>query len=191
MSIKGQQRHQQTAGHRPAANASSGSGCRRRRAAALRHPAPDETPAARPSPATRGNAIVAAQLRQRLQQAARDRLHPAGRDSRRRCVPGATASSSAWRAMRAAKSRHGLGRKRVAVRATGAILLRRMRVMGGPRARSSLSAMTGADKADGTAFAVGVWILTGLQCRWAPYDRDHGPGQGQLPVSTIKAPGHR
>ena len=27
--------------------------------------------------------------------------------------------------------------------------------------------------------------------RWAPYVRDHDPGQGQLPVSTIKAPGHR
>jgi len=29
------------------------------------------------------------------------------------------------------------------------------------------------------------------KCRWAPYDQDHDPGQGQLPVSTIKAPGHR
>src|SRR5438874_200002 len=29
------------------------------------------------------------------------------------------------------------------------------------------------------------------KCRWAPYVRDHDPGQGQLPVSTIKAPGHR
>ena len=29
------------------------------------------------------------------------------------------------------------------------------------------------------------------KCRWAPYVRDHGPGQGQLPVSTIKAPGYR
>src|SRR5882672_3384010 len=29
------------------------------------------------------------------------------------------------------------------------------------------------------------------KCRWAPYVRDHDPGQGQLPVSTIKAPGYR
>lgn len=46
-------------------------------------------------------------------------------------------------------------------------------------------------EADGTIMTVGVWILTGLQCRWAPYDRNHGSNQGQLPVSTIKAPGHR
>jgi len=44
---------------------------------------------------------------------------------------------------------------------------------------------------DRTAQRRWKWILTGLQCRWAPYVRGHGPGQGQLPVSNIKAPGHR
>ena len=57
------------------------------------------------------------------------------------------------------------------------------------RTRLCNSALEG--KVDGTAFAVGVWILTGLLCRWAPYAQGHGPGQGQLPVSNIKAPGHR
>lgn len=32
------------------------------------------------------------------------------------------------------------------------------------------------------------WILTGLPSRWAPYDRNHGPGQGQLPVRTDYGP---
>ena len=46
--------------------------------------------------------------------------------------------------------------------------------------------MTGFKVVDGTVIAVGVWILTGLQCRWAPYNQGHDPGQGQLPVSTIR-----
>ena len=33
---------------------------------------------------------------------------------------------------------------------------------------------------------VGKWILMGLQCRWAPYIRNHGPGQGQLPMRTLR-----
>ena len=44
---------------------------------------------------------------------------------------------------------------------------------------------------DGTATAVGCGSSRACKCRWAPYIRGHGPGQGQLPVSTIKAPGHR
>src|SRR5438105_3336470 len=47
------------------------------------------------------------------------------------------------------------------------------------------------NKADGTASAVGFGSSRACKCRWAPYVRGHGPGQGQLPVSTIKAPGHR
>src|SRR5437868_1100472 len=47
------------------------------------------------------------------------------------------------------------------------------------------------NKADGTASAVGFGSSRACSCRWAPYVRGHGPGQGQLPVSTIKAPGHR
>src|SRR5438105_14778716 len=47
------------------------------------------------------------------------------------------------------------------------------------------------EKADGTASAVGFGSSRACKCRWAPYVRDHDPGQGQLPVSTIKAPGHR
>src|ERR1700679_1029620 len=45
--------------------------------------------------------------------------------------------------------------------------------------------------ADGTASTVGIGSSRACMCRWAPYDRNHGSGQGQLPVSTIKAPGHR
>ena len=43
----------------------------------------------------------------------------------------------------------------------------------------------------GTAIAVGLGSSRACKRRWAPYVRDHDPGQGQLPVSTIKAPGHR
>src|SRR3954462_2257726 len=35
------------------------------------------------------------------------------------------------------------------------------------------------------------WISWACKCRWASCIRNHGPGQGQLPMSTIKAPGHR
>jgi len=43
----------------------------------------------------------------------------------------------------------------------------------------------------GTAAAVGIGSSRACKCRWAPYTRSHDLGQGQLPVSTIKAPGHR
>ncbi len=35
------------------------------------------------------------------------------------------------------------------------------------------------------------WISWACKCRWASCDRNHGSSQGQLPMSTIKAPGHR
>src|SRR5262249_40690866 len=47
------------------------------------------------------------------------------------------------------------------------------------------------EEADGTASAVGGGSSRACKCRWAPYVRGHDPRQGQLPVSTIKAPGHR
>src|SRR5580692_3954206 len=43
-----------------------------------------------------------------------------------------------------------------------------------------------AKSVDGTAFAVGTGSSRACRCRWAPYSQDHDPGQGQLPVSTLR-----
>src|ERR1700710_3082762 len=64
-----------------------------------------------------------------------------------------------------------------------------VRQLGGPHSLAMTAIFVIAHRAmksGRTAIAVGIWILTGLQCRWAPYDRDHDLGQGQLPVSTLR-----
>lgn len=59
-------------------------------------------------------------------------------------------------------------------------------------ARRSRAALRNSsfDEADRTASAVGCGSSRACKCRWAPCVRGHDPGQGQLPVSTIKAPGY-
>ncbi len=165
-----------------------------RRRFASRLPArQDETTSAAPFAATRGNANV---LPVAPPDASRSRCGSASPGSAdiaadQRCSAGFQVTARAWRCQSAAKS--GIAAASAARVCAGFVEVRfGEHLFHGGRC-ASLHSLPGHEslKWTGPPPPLDVGSSRACKCRWAPYVRNHGLGQGQLPVSTIKAPGHR
>ena len=162
MTVERQQRNQQNIAGSRAANDPAVRECQRRRAQdfAIRHQMKFQRPILCRH-ARKGD--MRARTRQLLQQQRRDRLHPDGHDSRRRSCRARPSAGSACAQAWPRRHRRAAPRWRRRARHP----LAQLRICQG--------------KVDGTALAVGIWILMGLQCRWAPYVRGPRSRSGTAP----------